>query len=90
LNGGKQKLFGLMGLGGFLLGAGVGYFYRPPAVLVGQLPFRHVISRGTSLKGFEQVYLEAAQRSFDYLLVGGLLGAGLGIAAAFLIVRKGK
>jgi hypothetical protein len=87
--GGKNRVMGLMGLGGFLLGAGVGFFYRPPAVLVGQLPFRHVITRGASLKGFEQVYLEVAQRSFDYLLVGGLLGAGLGIAAAFLVVRKG-
>ena len=86
---GKNRLVALMGLGGFLLGAGVGYFYRPPAVLAGQLPFRHVITRGASLKGFEQVYLEVAQRSFDYLLVGGLLGAGLGIAAAFLVVRKG-
>jgi len=86
---GKNRVIGMMGLGGFLLGAGVGFFYRPPAVLVGQLPFRHVITRGASLKGFEQVYLEVAQRSFDYLLVGGLLGAGLGIAAAFLVVRKG-
>jgi hypothetical protein len=79
---GKGRPVPLSGLGGFLLGAGVGYYFRPPAFLVGQLPFRHVISRGTSLKGFDQVYLEVAQRSFDYLLVGGLIGAALGIAAA--------
>jgi hypothetical protein len=86
---GRNRAFLLSGLGGFLLGAAVGYLYRPPAFLVGQLPFRHVVSRGTSLKGFDQVYLEVAQRSFDYLLVGGLVGAGIGIAAAFLLL-KGK
>jgi hypothetical protein len=84
---GKNRVVGLGGLGGFLLGAGAGYFFRPSAFLVGQLPFRHVITRGTSLKGFDQVYLEVAQRSFDYLLVGGLLGAGVGIVAAFFILK---
>jgi hypothetical protein len=88
MDGNNRTVF-LAGLGGFLLGAGVGYFYRPPAFLVGQLPFEHVITRGASLKGFDQVYLEVAQRSFDYLLVGGFLGAALGIAAA-LFLRKGK
>lgn len=86
---GRNRTFLLTGAGGFLAGAGIGYFYRPPAVLVGQLPFQHVITRGASLKGFEQVYLDVAQRSFDYLLVGGFLGAALGIAAA-LFLRKGR
>jgi hypothetical protein len=87
--GGENRMVLLGGLCGFLLGAGVGYLYRPSAFLVGQLPFRHVITRGASLKGFDQVYLEVAQRSFDYLLVGGFLGAALGIVAA-LLLRKGK
>ena len=82
-----NRSMGLMGLAGFLLGAGVGYIYRPPAFLAGQLPFRHVITRGASLKGFDQVYLEVAQRSFDYLLVGGLLGAGVGIVAVIFLFK---
>ena len=86
---GRNKTFLLTGIGGFLLGAGVGYFYRPPAILVGQLPFRHVISRGTSLKGFDQIHLEVAQRSFDYLLAGGLIGAAVAIAVAYFLFRKG-
>jgi hypothetical protein len=85
---GRNRTVLLTGVGGFLLGAGVGYLYRPPAFLVGQLPFRHVITRGGSLKGFDQVYLEVAQRSFDYLLVGGFVGAALGIAAAFLLLKS--
>jgi len=89
MSGGNRAVL-LGGLFGFLLGAGVGYLYRPSAFLAGQLPFQHVITRGASLKGFDQVYLEVAQRSFDYLLVGGFLGAAAGIVAAFLIVRKGK
>ena len=83
----RSGTFLLTGFGGFLVGAAVGFAYRPPAILVGQLPFRHVISRGTSLKGFEQVYLDVAQRSFDYLLVGGFLGAALGIVAAFFLLK---
>ena len=84
---GKNRTLLIAGVGGFLLGAGIGYFYRPAALLVGQLPFRHVITRGGSLKGFEQVYLEVAQRSFDYLLVRGIIGAAAGIAAAFFLLK---
>ncbi len=71
------------------MGAVVGYLYRPPAFLIGQLPFHVVISRGTSLKGLDQVYIPVAERSFNYLLGGGLAGAILGIAAA-LLMRRGS
>ncbi len=79
-----------LGAAGFLVGAVVGYLYRPPAFLIGQLPFHVVISRGTSLKGFDQMYIPVAERSFDYLLGGGLVGAIAGIAAALFLRRTGK
>ncbi len=80
----KNKMILLTGVIGFLTGAFIGYFYRPPAFMIGQLPFEHVISRGTTLKGFDQVYIEVAQESFNYLLTGGIIGAILGIIAALL------
>lgn len=63
---------------GIIFGASIGYFYRPPAVLIGQLPFDVVITRGGNLKGFDQIYLETAKTSFNYLLIGGIAGAIIG------------
>ena len=63
---------------GLILGASIGYFYRPPAVFIGQLPFDVVITRGGNLKGIDQIYLEIAKTSFNYLIIGGIAGAILG------------
>ena len=60
---------------GLILGASIGYFYRPPALFIGQLPFDVVITRGGNLKGIDQIYLEIAKTSFNYLLIGGIAGA---------------
>ena len=77
------------GLAGFLLGAFVGYLYRPPALLIGQLPFQYVITRGTTLKGIDQIYIPVAEKSFDYLLVGGVVGVALALAAVGML-KKGE
>ena len=86
----RTRIVWLLGAAGFLVGALVGYLYRPPAFLVGQLPFDVVISRGTSLKGFDQMYIPVAETSFNYLLGGGLAGAVAGVVGAFLAKRGGK
>ncbi len=85
--GAKQGL--LAGIAGFLAGASIGYFYRPPAFLVGQLPFRTVISRGADLKGFDQLLIPAARSSFNYVLFGGILGAALAVLAGRLLLKGG-
>ncbi len=86
----RTRIVWLLGAAGFLVGALVGYLYRPPAFLVGQLPFHVVISRGTSLKGFDQMYIPIAETSFNYLLGGGVIGAVAGVVAALLAKRAGK
>jgi hypothetical protein len=63
---------------GIILGASIGYFYRPTALFIGQLPFDVVITRGGNLKGLDQIYLEIAKTSFNYLVIGGIAGAVLG------------
>ena len=80
----------LTGLSGFLVGALIGYIYRPPAFLIGQLPFKHGISRGTTLQGIDQVYIAVAEKSFNYLLAGGIIGAILGIIAVLLYKGKAR
>jgi hypothetical protein len=74
---GKAWIISLVGL---IFGASIGYFYRPPALFVGQLPFDVVITRGGTLKGLDQIYLEVAKTSFNYLLIGGIAGAITGAA----------
>lgn len=88
--GDRNRTAWLLGAAGFLLGALVGYLYRPPAFLIGQLPFDVVISRGTSLTGFDQMYIPVAETSFNYLLGGGVIGAIAGIVAAVLLKRTGR
>lgn len=73
---------------GLIAGAAIGYFYRPPAILVGQLPFDVVITRGGNLKGLEQVYLETAKTSFNYLLFGGIGGALLGAVIGMMTTKN--
>ncbi|MDD2320918.1 MAG: hypothetical protein PHO83_12815 [Geobacteraceae bacterium] len=85
----KGKVILVCAVVGLLLGGFVGYLYRPPAFLIGQLPFKAVITRGGSLQGLDQLYLSTARTSFNYLLSGGIIGMVLGTAAGFLL-SKGK
>lgn len=77
--------FGILGA---ILGGGIGYLYRPSALIVGQLPFNHVISRGKSLKGLDQVLLPVAETSFNYLIGGIIIGAVLGYALKAILDGK--
>jgi hypothetical protein len=78
----------IISLIGFLLGASIGYFYRPVAVLVGQLPFDVVITRGGNLKGLDQIYLDIAKTSFNYLFFGGIVGAIFGAIVGMKITKN--
>jgi len=73
---------------GIIIGASIGYFYRPPAILTGQLPFGVVITRGGNLKGLDQIYLDVAKTSFNYLLIGGIVGGILGAIVGMKISNK--
>ncbi len=78
----------VLGAAGLLLGASIGYFYRPPAFLIGQLPFDVVITRGTNLKGLDQIYLPVAQSSFNYLLMGAAVGAIVGLVVGTALSKR--
>jgi hypothetical protein len=76
-------------VGGFCLGAFLGFLLRPSAALVGQLPFMVVLTRGASLQGMDQILVPLARTSFNYLLFGGIIGGAVGfIAPRFLTVKK--
>ena len=75
-------------IAGLLIGGAVGFLLRPSVPLMGQLPFTTVITRGTNLRGLDQLLLGYARTSFNYLIAGILVGAIVGLIAAFAISNR--
>jgi hypothetical protein len=74
-------------IAGALIGATVGFLFRPSVPLVGQLDLPTVLTRGTRLTGLDTMLQSAAERSFNYLAGGALAGAALLGVAARLVKR---
>lgn len=70
---------------GGLVGAMLGYVFRPSVFLVGQLPFSAVITRGGNLSGMDQLLVPAAQASFNLLVAGIVVGAVVGVVIAMFV-----
>lgn len=77
-----------IGVAGFLIGGLIAFLARPSAFLIGQLPFDIVISRGTSLKGMDQMLVPLAQESFNAMLIGAVIGCIAGIVIGFFVGKK--
>ena len=72
-------------IAGLLVGSFVGFLLRPTVPFMGQLPFSTVITRGANLRGLDQLLIGYARTSFNYLVAGMILGALVGLIAAFAI-----
>ncbi|HEY6251632.1 MAG TPA: hypothetical protein VI685_16870 [Candidatus Angelobacter sp.] len=74
---------------GAVLGGLVGFLLRPSLPLIGQLPFSTVITRGSNLSGVDVVLKSTAEQSFNYMVIGAIVGAVvLAIAAGMLRKQK--
>lgn len=74
---------------GAFLGGLVGFLLRPSLPLIGQLPFKTVITRGSNLTGLDVLLKSTAEQSFNYMLIGVVVGAVLlALAAGFLGKKK--
>lgn len=71
-----------LGAAGFVIGGLVGFVARPSVPMLGQLPFEYVIARGANLNGLDRMLAPLAQRSFDIMLMGAVLGAGVAVLGA--------
>ena len=80
----KSKL----AIAGFLIGGVVGFLLRPSVPLMGQLPFTTVITRGSNLRGLDQLLLGYARSSFNYVVAGVVLGALIGLIAALALEKS--
>jgi hypothetical protein len=63
---------------GAFVGMVLGFLLRPSVPLVGQLPLQVVITAGSGLTGLDTILKGTAETSFNYLLVGALIGGFLG------------
>jgi hypothetical protein len=70
------------------IGAFVGFLLRPAVPLVGQLPLSVVLTRGANLQGMDTLLVPAAQTSFNYVLVGSIIGGVIGHFATKLVAKK--
>jgi F0F1-type ATP synthase assembly protein I len=75
-------------IAGLLIGSLVGFLVRPTVPFVGQLPFGTVITRGANLQGLDQLLIGYARTSFNYLIAGTIVGAVVGLIAAFVIPNQ--
>jgi hypothetical protein len=84
----SRKIKTVPSLIGLIVGGGVGFLLRPTAFLVGQLPFGIVITRGEYLKGIDRLYKPTAEISFNYLLVGAIVGIVIGAVLSYFIPKE--
>ena len=77
-----------MGFLGLILGGVIGFLLRPSAMLIGQLPFETVISRGANLQGLDKLLVPTAQSSFNIMVVGAIVGAVVGVVVGQMLARR--
>lgn len=68
---------------GGVAGGLLGYWFRPSVPLLGQLPFEAVVTRGQNLRGLDVLLRGVAEQSFNYVVVGVVLGC----LAGFVLTR---
>lgn len=62
---------------GVILGAFVGFLMRPTLPIIGQLPADTVMARGTNLTGLNTIERSTAEESFNYVMIGAIVGGAL-------------
>jgi hypothetical protein len=77
----------VLGIAGFFVGSCIGFLLRPSAFLVGQLPLETVIARGSNLSGLDRLLVSTAETSFNYMMVGAILGAIGGVVIGLIASR---
>lgn len=73
---------------GAVLGGLVGFLLRPSLPLIGQLPFSTVITRGSNLSGIDMLLKSTAEQSFNYMVIGVIVGAIVLALAAGMIGKQ--
>lgn len=79
-----------MVLMGVVLGAIAGFLLRPSVPAMGQLPLLTMVELVTvGGKGIQSFFVPLAQRSFMYVMVGGMIGGFVGWLVGQMIASSG-
>jgi len=70
---------------GILIGGLIGFQMRPSVMFIGQLPFQTVITRGSGLRGIDQILISTAQQSFNVMFIAALIGGAIGFGVGHLV-----
>jgi hypothetical protein len=73
---------------GTLFGGSIAYLLRPEAPEIGKLPFEAVVTRGANLNGVDEILIATAEASFNYMIIGAVIGAIIGIALFWVMSDK--
>ena len=69
-------------------GAITGFLLRPSDIFGQQLPLSVVLTRGSDLHGLNRFLIPLAERSFNEVVAGLILGAVLGVVVGALLGRR--
>lgn len=72
---------------GVVIGGGIGYSLAPAIPMFGRIPFIHVITCGTLLKGLDAMLVPYAQAGFRSLMFGLIGGYIVGRTVASLLAK---
>ena|SRR5579883_79595 len=81
-SGSNALMFSICGL---VAGSVISFLMRPAVPFVGQLPLDTVLARGTNLQGLDRLLVSVAETSFNYLVLGAILGGGAGAGVSYLM-----
>jgi hypothetical protein len=74
-----------LAVAGFFVGGFIGFSMRPSALIVGQLPFGVVVTRGASLTGLDQLLRPTAETSFNQMVTAAVVGAFAGVVIGLVL-----
>ena len=79
-----------LGIIGAIIGAIIGFLFRPAVPLVGQLDLMTVLSRGSNLSGVDRLLVSVAESSFNYLMLGAAIGGVVGLIGGFMYASTSR
>ena len=83
----RRPVVGFAGAGA-VIGAVLGFLFRPSVPFVGQLPLVTVLSRGSNLSGMDMLLRSVAEESCNYMIVGAILCAAITVGVRYMMLQN--
>jgi uncharacterized protein YcfJ len=80
----------LLAVIGAAVGGAIGFWMRPSNVFLGKLDFMTTLTRGSNLKGLDELLKSQAEASSNMLIGGVVIGAIIGFLIGKALIKKPK